>query len=106
AGLKHWFVPRLKFTHDCDTLMNQRSVYRPLWKVYYTFRNRLEMYRIASGWAFPLVLLITVSKCFLTARYYAPGERARMLTVTVKAVWDGICRDYSKSFDQVIALSQ
>jgi len=106
AGIKHWFVPKLKFIHDCQTLVEQKDVYRPLWKVYYTFRNRLEMYRIASGVFFPLVLLIKIPKCFLAVRYYEPHERKRFLNVTAKAVRDGVRRNYSKSFAQVIALSE
>ncbi len=106
AGIKHWFVPKLKFVHDCQTLVEQKDVYRPLWKVYYTFRNRLEMYRIASGVFFPFVLLIKIPKCFLAVRYYEPHERKRFLRVTARAAWDGVWRDYSKSFNQVIALSQ
>jgi GT2 family glycosyltransferase len=106
AGFKHWFVPRLKFVHDCDTLVNQQDVYRPLWKVYYTFRNRLEMYRIASGMFYPLVLLIKIPKLFLAARFYEPEERRLFFSITRKAIWDGIRRDYSKSFSEVVELSQ
>ncbi len=106
AGIKHWFVPRLKFVHDCDTLVNQQDVYRPLWKVYYTFRNRLEMYRIASGLFYPLVLLIKIPKLFLAARFYEPEERRLFFSITGKAIWGGIRRDYSKSFSEVVELSQ
>ena len=106
AGIKHWFVPRLKFTHDCETLVNQQDVYRPLWKVYYTFRNRLEMYRIASGVFYPFILLLKIPKFFITARFYEPHERRRFLIITATAVRDGICRDYLKAFEQVMALGK
>jgi len=106
VGVKHWFAPWLVFEHDCHTLVNQKDVYRPLWKVYYTFRNRLEMYRIASGMFYPLVLLIKIPKCILAVRHYGQAERGRFLTITAIAVKDGIERNYSKSFKQVIALSE
>ena len=106
AGIHHWFVPRLKFTHDCQTLVEQRDVYRPLWKVYYVFRNRLEMYRLASGVFYPIILLLKIPKFFLAMRFYEPFERIRFLSVTTKAVWDGVRRNYSKSFDQIIAFSE
>ena len=106
AGIRHWFVPRLKFTHDCETLVDQKDVYRPLWKVYYTFRNRLEMYRIASGIFYPFILMLKIPKFFLAARFYEPHERKRFLGITATAVRDGVWRDYSKPFDQVIALGE
>ena len=60
AGFRHLFVPMIAFIHDCQTLVNQQAVYRPLWKAYYTFRNGLELYRIASGLCYPLVLLVKI----------------------------------------------
>ncbi len=106
AGYRHWFVPGISFVHDCQTLVDQRDVYRPLWKVYYTFRNRLEVYRIASGWLYPLILLIKIPGFFLTARYYEKHERKSFLRVTARAVWDGVRRDYRKSHQQVLALTE
>jgi rhamnopyranosyl-N-acetylglucosaminyl-diphospho-decaprenol beta-1,3/1,4-galactofuranosyltransferase len=105
SGTLHWFVPQLKFHHDCQTLRDQKDVYHPLWRVYYTFRNRLEMYRVASGFFYPFVLLIKIPKCFLAARHYDPDERRRFLQITARAVWDGITRNYSMSHDQVVALA-
>jgi GT2 family glycosyltransferase len=102
AGVRHWFVPKLKFVHDCQTLVEQKDVYHPLWKIYYTFRNRLEMYRIASGMFYPFVLLVKIPKCFWAARYYAPQERKRFFVVAANGIWDGIRRDYSKHLADVI----
>ncbi len=106
AGFRHWFVPTISFIHDCQTLVNQRDVYHPLWKVYYTFRNRLEMYRIASGLFYPFILLIKIPKCFFTVRFYEKHERRQFLFITLKAVRDGVWRDYSKTHQQVVALSE
>ncbi len=105
AGYEHWFAPGIHFTHDCQTLVNQQDVYRPMWKVYYTFRNRLEVYRIASGWFYPLILLIKIPSFFLTARHYEAHERRQFRAVTAAAVWDGVRRDYRKSHPEVLALS-
>jgi GT2 family glycosyltransferase len=106
SGVKHWFVPTLRFHHDCQTLVNQQDVYHPLWKVYYTFRNRLEMYRVASGWFYPLILLVKVPKCFLSVRHYVPHERRQFLLIAARAVRDGILRDYSMSHEQVVDLGK
>ena len=106
AGYRHWFVPSIKFYHDCATLVNQQDVYRPLWKVYYTFRNRLEMYRIASGVFYPLILLIKVPKFFLIYRHYPKSEQKVFLRITRQAVLDGLRRSFSKTHDEVISLSR
>ena len=105
AGFRHWFVPTLVFNHDCLTLVNQQDVYHPLWKVYYTFRNRLEMYRIASGLFYPFILLIKIPKCFLTVRLYEKQERKLFLSITATAIWDGVWRRYTRSHREVVALS-
>lgn len=105
-GVRHWFVPWLEFSHDCKTLESGVEVYRPLWRVYYTFRNRLEMYRIASGLFYPFVLLVKIPKFFVSARHYDPHERRRYLTVTARAIRDGIFRDFGKTFDEVVALGE
>jgi GT2 family glycosyltransferase len=105
AGYRHLFVPTIAFSHDCETLVNQKAVYSPLWKAYYTFRNGLELYRVASGIFFPLVLLVKIPKWFLSARHYDKGERARYLSLTATAIWDGVWRDYSKSHREVLELS-
>jgi len=106
AGFRHLFVPTLKFYHDCQTLVEQRDVYHPLWKVYYTFRNRLEMYRIASGIFYPAILLIKIPKFFWTARHYEAHERKLFVKITAKAVWDGVRRNYSKTHQQIVALTE
>ncbi len=102
AGLKHWFAPGLRFTHDCKTLMDQMDVYRPLWKVFYVFRNRLEMYRQAAGIFFPLIALVKVPQFFLAVRFYQANERKRYLSVTKNAVLAGLRRDFSATFPQVV----
>jgi len=106
VGFRHLFAPTLAFYHDCQTLIEQRDVYHPLWKVYYVFRNRLEMYRVASGLFFPLILLIKIPKCFWTAWYYETGERKQFLKITAKAIWDGVRRNYRKTHAQVVELSR
>jgi GT2 family glycosyltransferase len=106
SGVKHWFVPWLEFSHDCQTLIGQKDVYRPLWRVYYVFRNRLEMYRIASGMFYILVLLVKVPQFFLAARFYERFERRRFLAVTAKAINHGLTRKFAATFDEIVDFSQ
>jgi rhamnopyranosyl-N-acetylglucosaminyl-diphospho-decaprenol beta-1,3/1,4-galactofuranosyltransferase len=106
AGYRHLFVSAITFQHDCQTLIAQQDVYHPLWKVYYTFRNRLEMYRVASGFFYPFILLLKIPKAFLTVRFYEKHERRVFLSITAKAVVDGVTRNYSRTHEEVVALSQ
>ena len=107
AGIHHWFVPKLKFVHDCQALVNQNSdVYHPLWKVYFVFRNRLEMYRIASGIFYPFILFLKIPKCFLAVRFYAPSERGCFLAITAKAIAHGLTRKFTMTLEDVIEFSQ
>jgi len=104
AGFRHWFAPTLRFKHDCETLINQQDVYHPLWKAYYVIRNRLEMYRIASGIFYPLILLVKIPSFFLACPHYERFERIKFLVISTHAIWDGLRRDYSKSHKEVTEL--
>jgi GT2 family glycosyltransferase len=104
AGVKHMFTPWLEFSHDCQTLVNQKDVYRPMWKVYYTFRNRLEMYRIASGPFFPAVFVIKVFKFFWAVRSYAPEERPMFLKMATLGIRDGVLKRYPANYDTLIEI--
>jgi rhamnopyranosyl-N-acetylglucosaminyl-diphospho-decaprenol beta-1,3/1,4-galactofuranosyltransferase len=104
AGVRHWFTPWLEFSHDCQTLVNQKDVYHPLWKVYYVFRNRLEMYRIATGVLVPLVWLVRIPAFLMAVRHYEPKERSSFLKVAFIAIRDGLAKNFSKSFQEVLTL--
>ncbi len=106
AGFQHLFVPALRFRHDCETLINQQDVYHPLWKVYYTYRNRLELYRIASTWLYPLVLLVKIPSFLLAVRHYDPAERGTFLRLARASIADGLRRDYSKPHTEVLELAK
>jgi rhamnopyranosyl-N-acetylglucosaminyl-diphospho-decaprenol beta-1,3/1,4-galactofuranosyltransferase len=106
AGFRHWFVPTITFSHDCQTLVDQKDIYRPLWKAYYTYRNRIEMYRVASGIFYPLILLIKIPHFFFTVRHYDKSERRQFLRITTRAVRDGIFRNYSMTHEQAIKFSK
>ena len=105
AGYRHLFVPTLKFEHDCETLIDQQDIYYPLWKAYYVLRNRLEMYRVASGAFYPFIFLIKIPVFILSYRFYEKSEQRRFLQVARVAIWDGIRRNFEKKHAEVIALS-
>jgi rhamnopyranosyl-N-acetylglucosaminyl-diphospho-decaprenol beta-1,3/1,4-galactofuranosyltransferase len=105
SGLQHCFAPELRFVHDCGTLHMQMDVYKPIWKVYYTYRNRLELFRQVAGplFFYPIALLKLIS-WQRKARFY--DERATYLRLMWRAWRDGMRRDFSIQHSDVIKLSQ
>lgn len=103
CGLKHLFVPSVKFTHDCATLVDQKAIYKPLWRAYYTYRNGLEMYRKVAGLFFPLIVLMKVPTWLLKAKYYDNPACFRRVALT--AIKDGLQRDYTRRHEDVLQLS-
>lgn len=105
-GLKIVFDPDLRFEHDCSTFENdQHRVFRPLWKVYYTYRNGLLMYRAAAGPLFWPLLLLLVPKWWLAAGRYGE-DRATYLRLMRCAVTDAVLKRVRRSHDEVMALAR
>lgn len=102
AGGRIEFDPDLLFEHDCATLSGEGSVViRPLWKVYYFYRNQLLVYRRAAGPVFfwPVAAL----KCALwrlRARHYGAESRDYRKVLSA-AVRDGLARRYDRTHDAV-----
>lgn len=101
SGFKHVFLPEVKFTHDCETLVEQKPIYSPLWKAYFVYRNRLEMYRVAAGVFFPFVSLLKICQGFFDARFYQGKEKVMFKQLTRAAVKDGMKQRYNKSLEDV-----
>ncbi|WP_291730887.1 glycosyltransferase [Leisingera sp. F5] len=100
------FDPALRFEHDCSTFQNDRHrVFRPLWKVYYAYRNGLMMYRRAAGLLFWPLLLVVLLKWRLTARRYGTGQRAAYLRLLRHAAWDGVRGRTGRSHARVLELA-
>ena len=90
AGIAIAFDPRIRFEHDCSTFADdRRRVFNPLWKVYYTYRNGLMMYRSAAGPLFWPMLLMLVPKWWLAARRYGP-DRPLYLRLMRRALADAL----------------
>lgn len=105
-GLTMLFDPLIRFEHDCSTFANdQKRVFTPLWKVYYTYRNGLIMYRNAAGILFWPLLLLLVPKWFIAARRYGV-DRKVYLQLTRRAVADGVLGRKTLSHDAVLALAK
>lgn len=108
AGGRIGFAPWLGFEHDCSTFRRgEGAVHRPLWKVYYNYRNGLFAYRAAAGPVmFWPVLMITVPKWLLKLRSYDPGERRVFLRLLGLALRDGLMGQRHRPHPQIRALGR
>lgn len=92
AGGRIGFAPWLLFEHNCSTFgQRDQRAHRPLWKVYYNYRNGLLAYRFAAGPVFfwP-VLLVCLPKWISKVRAYQGSERRVFLRLLSLAVGDGL----------------
>lgn len=101
AGVRHIFNPQLNFNHDCQSLMDKEGVHHQLWKAYFVTRNRIEMYRIASGIFFPLVLAVRIPAFMLMARFYKDEKKPEYKRIARLAIRHGLKQDFSYSLDDV-----
>ena len=108
AGGRIGFAPWLAFEHDCTTFRRgEGQIHRPLWKVYYNYRNGLFAYRSAAGpLFFWLVLLVSLPKWALKVRRYDRGERRTFLRLFGLAVGDGLRGRRDRPHRQIRALAR
>lgn len=104
-GFTLLFDPAIRFEHDCSTFADDyRRRFAPLWKVYYTYRNGLLMYRRAAGPLFwPLLPLLWV-KWHRAAARYGP-ERATYLRLMRRALRDALARRLETPHAAILALA-
>jgi len=99
------FDPQIGFEHDCSTFENdQRRVFNPLWKVYYTYRNGLIMYHTAAGGLFWLMLPLLAVKWYLAAGRYG-ADRRTYLRLLRAALHDGARSRVVRDHSEVLALA-
>jgi GT2 family glycosyltransferase len=104
CGMQHMFAPKVHFVHDCGTLHQQLDVYKPMWKVYYTYRNRVELFRqVAWAWVFYPIAVFKLITWLAKVRHY--DDRAVYLQLTLRAWWDGMCRNFTIKHKEVMAIT-
>ncbi|MEM0325200.1 MAG: glycosyltransferase [Candidatus Aenigmatarchaeota archaeon] len=102
AGFKHLFNPSLKFFHDCETLYDNKQIYNPMWKAYYTYRNGIQMYKEAAGGiALFLILPIKAYSWLRKSKYYDKPSLYRKLVFD--AIYDGIFSKFDKSHEMILS---
>ena len=105
-GLRIGFAPAIRFEHDTEAVQAASGVVlRPLWKVYYMYRNALIAYRVAAGPFFwPLVPVLAV-KWYRKAADYGP-DAARFRSILKIAIRDGLAGRLERGHDEVKALAE
>ena len=98
------FDPGLVFVHDTTALSGGRIIYEPLWKIYYSYRNGLEIYRLVAGNFFPIVALIKLVSWFYRVRFYKE-KRAYMRLFGIGFI-DGLLRKFNRAHLKVVSLEK
>ncbi len=106
-GYKHLFIPQLKFIHDTKTLETaDEGVYSPLWKVYYIFRNGIELYRHMNRLSVYPYAVAKYLQLFSQIKKYPSNLQEPYRKLIKMALFDGLKRDFSKSFNQITIYSK
>lgn len=101
-GHKLLFCPSVQFIHDCDTLVNNQDVYHPMWKVYYTYRNRIEMYKVSSSWLYLPVTLLQIIPWIMKSKYYE--NKKIFIKLLFLAIQDALTNDFSKTHEEILTI--
>ncbi|WP_374290863.1 glycosyltransferase [Paenirhodobacter enshiensis] len=107
AGLKLTFDPTVRYEHDFRTFSGGTlRVYKPLWKVYYNYRNGLLMYHEASGPLFWPLICLLIPKWFRLGRHYTEAQRPVFRRLLKLAIRDALLRDTHRSHAEIQALAR
>ncbi|MDO5613924.1 MAG: glycosyltransferase [Paracoccus sp. (in: a-proteobacteria)] len=103
-GLRLGFEPAVRFEHDTASIEGNALILKPIWKVYYMYRNALLAYRVAAGpWFWPLLPVLVLKWRRQAGRY---GDQAglyrRILRVAIR---DGLAGRLDRSHDKVVRLA-
>lgn len=104
-GFKNLFLSRLQFIHDCGSVQagsaHFRHPFQPMWKVYYTYRNNIEVFRQISGILFLPIFTLKLTQWILCSRFYP--NKALYFKMLRTAVKDGLFKKYPYMQDQLVA---
>lgn len=99
------FLPQIRFEHDTVSIRaDGRLLLRPVWKVYYNYRNAIFAYRTAAGVLFWPLLPLLVLKWRRHARYYG-NEQAAYRMLLMQAIGDGLRRRLDRTHDEILSLA-
>lgn len=103
SGYDIIFAPEVMFAHDCITLIQQKDIYDPLWKVFYTYRNRLKLFRLMAGYLFWPIVLPKIAMWILNTRHYK--NKKAYLKISIRAIIDGLSGHFDRSHGEILKIS-
>jgi GT2 family glycosyltransferase len=99
------FLPDLRFEHDCSTYApDGNGIHRPLWKVYYNYRNALRAYRMVAGPVLFWPVLVLVFVKWRRRSRYAGADRKAYVALLNLAVVDALSGRSNRDIGKVRAL--
>lgn len=103
-GLRIGFAPGIRFEHDTHSTPQSGPLsLRPLWKVYYMYRNAVIAYRVAAGpWFWPLLPVLLVKWHRQSRNYGADGAVYHKLLR--RALDDGLRKRLDRSHGDVMSM--
>ncbi|WP_408634313.1 glycosyltransferase [Paracoccus aminovorans] len=106
AGGRLLFAPDLAFEHECGT-QRAGAIPSPLWKVYYTYRNRWLIYRRAAGaWIFPLLMTAMLPRWLAIGGALPRPERRTCRRLVRLAIKDALHGNFTRSHAEIVALAK
>lgn len=107
AGLKLCFDPEIRYEHDFRTFADGPArVYKPLWKVYYNYRNGMLMYHDAAGIMFWPLICMLIPKWFRLARHYPIEQRTVFKRLLRLAIRDALTNTITRPHAEIQALAE
>ena len=97
------FDPSIRFEHDCGTTIAGTPI-RPLWKVFYLYRNRAMVYRLTAGRMLGTAIYLGLGAVWRARAGRYGGDRAAYLRLWRAAMSDGLAGRLDRDFDGVRAL--
>jgi len=105
-GLRIGFAPQIRFEHDTTAQQGASGVVlRPIWKVYYMYRNALIAYRVAAGPWFRLLQPILLRKWRRKATDYGP-DAVLFRQILDQAIKDGMAGRLDRPHIQIVQLAK
>ncbi|MEZ5752512.1 MAG: glycosyltransferase [Paracoccaceae bacterium] len=105
AGYRIGFNPAVGFEHDTETYSPGDPRFRPLWRVYYYYRNLTALHRFVAGALFPAVLVVHLPIWLAKARHYR-GSRGVYLRLLTLALRDGLAGHTGRPHGEILALAE
>jgi rhamnopyranosyl-N-acetylglucosaminyl-diphospho-decaprenol beta-1,3/1,4-galactofuranosyltransferase len=104
-GLRIGFAPGVRFQHDTSAQQGSTGlVLRPLWKVFYMYRNALIAYRVAAGPLFWPLVPVLLRKWRRKARDYG-ADAGLFRKILDQAVRDGLSARLDRPHAEVLRLA-